>query len=173
MADLKSIALWIATKVEDDPRHPGIAKDLGDGAGITRYGVTQRWHGKDVPPTFFTTMSNADAIACAVALYEGIADILHLNLVNDTDIAACVLSFALNANAGAAVRTLQQVLGANPDGILGMVTAAALNAKDPGPVATAYRTAWENYYRADVKAYPNKLVWLNGWLNRVKRVYPA
>lgn len=173
MADVKGIATWIANEIEDDQRHPGIAKDLGDGAGITRYGITQRWHANDVPADFFTTMLPAVANLVAIAFYTKWANTLSVGSIDSDDIAACLLSFAVNDNNHVAVRTLQEVLEVNPDGALGPITIAELNQKDPVMVAKLYRAAWTTFYMNEVAAHPAKADFLKGWLNRVKRIYPS
>lgn len=173
MSNVLGIAEWIA-KLEDDPRSPGKAEDLGDGAGITRYGITQRWHAADVPADFFTTMPNDQARSVAVAFYQAWANRLSLPLIDSDDIASCILSFAVNDNDRIAVKTLQEILEVKPDGVLGPITIAELNSKDPVIVAKLYRAAWTQFYLHDVALDPTKAKFLNGWINRrVNRIYPA
>ncbi len=171
MADVNAIAVWIV-KIEDDPRHPGISKDLYDGAGLTRYGFTRRWHSQDLPAEFWTTMPNDEAYPIACAAYARLYCVpLHVADIESDDIASALISFAVNDNAKVAVKTLQTALfgpGPQVDGKFGPGTLAELNSKDPVAVAAQFRAEWEDFYRRDVQFNPVKAQFLNGWLNRVK-----
>lgn len=173
MADTTGISRWIV-KIEDDPRHPGISKDLGDGAGLTRYGITQKWHSKDVPANFFTTMSNEDAANAAASVYERQYCVpCFAAAIASDDVASALVSFAVNKNVRIAVGTLQGALGVTQDGSMGPQTLTAINRQEPIEVAAAFRAAWTQFYRNDVAANPSKEKFLNGWINeRVNRIYP-
>ena len=174
MADANAIARWIV-KLEDSPTHPGISKDLGDGAGLTRYGITQKWHSNDVPADFFTTMSNEDAADCAAGVYVKLyCNPLLVAQMNSDDLASAMASFAVNDNVHVAVHTMQTAIGVNPaDGAMGPHTVAAINAGDPVAFGNAYRATWTQFYRDDVAQNPSKAQFLNGWINnRVNRKYP-
>ena len=173
MADVAGICAWIV-KLEDDPRHPGISKDLGDGAGHTRYGITERWHSADVPAGFFTTMPNEQAYQVACAFYASkFCAPLKVSSIESTELAASLVSFAVNENIHEAVVELQQVLEVTADGVLGPGTLAELNSKDGSITAKLYRASWANFYhRKDDANHARDDQWLNGWLRRAALVYP-
>jgi lysozyme family protein len=175
MADIVGISNWIV-RLEDDPRHPGIAKDLGDGAGITRMGITSRWHSADVPAEFFTTMPNEQAYEVTRQFYSSKFCIpLMVPQIKSTPLAASLVSFAVNDNAHVAVQMLQNAIRPpiHVDGAMGPVTVAAINADDPAVLLPAFQAGWEDFYRKDVAANPSKAEFLAGWLRRAALVYPA
>jgi len=68
---------------------------------------------------------------------------------------------------------MQQVLGVETDGVMGLVTINEMNSKDSQTVNNMYRNAWVNHYHAIVDANPNDQKFLQGWLNRVDFPYPS
>lgn len=173
MADSNLISTWIV-KLEDSPRHPGIAIDLGDGAGITRYGITSKWHFNDVPHEFFSSMPNDQAYQVAVDFYTEIY-CRHLCVVgiNSLELAASLVSFAVNETPREAVKELQLVLEVNADGVIGPATIAELNSKDGSVVAKLFRASWADFYHRKAALNPGRdSQWLNGWLRRAALVYP-
>lgn len=182
IADVAAIAAWIV-KLEDNNYHPGACEDLGDGAGLTRMGITQRWHSADVPPEFFTTMPNVQAYGVAQAFYISKYCLpLHVPVI-DVQVGAPLVSFAVNATPKIAVETLQQVLDVTVDGAFGPNTLAELLSKDPAIVAKLFQAAWADFYHRDVALNPSKAKFLGtppgpgtkgtGWLGRAGLIYPA
>lgn len=173
MAMFEPVVEWLLYQ-EDSHKFPGKIVNLGDGAGLTRLGVTSKNYGSIVPPEFFTTMPFSLALQVAKTLYEN-QYWHHLNgdRIQAEEVAAPLLSFAVNRNIPTAVKALQHVLGVNPDGVLGLVTIAQLNQKDPNVVAKLFRAEWENYYRHVAAVNPNDAKWLDGWVNRANFPYPS
>lgn len=170
MADSWGIAKWIV-KIEDDPRHPGIIKDLHDGAGLTRMGVTQRWYGQHVSAQFFTDMPYQEAYDVATKIYQDYfcGPLLVQNL-NNQDLAACLVSWSVNNKIDNAVVALQHIVGAIEDGRMGPDTVAKaniFNQQGDAALAAAYRVQWEGFYRAN--SDPR---FIDGWIARVNRHYP-
>jgi len=173
MADVQAISAWVV-RLEDDPRHPGVAKDLGDGAGITRYGITSRWHSADVPAEFFSTMDANTAAGVAKNFYAAkYCTPLDVASINDLHLAASLVSFAVNDTMKEAVEVLQMALGVIPvDGAFGPVTLAHVNGADSGLLAR-FQAGWGDFYRRDVANHPDKEQFLTGWLRRAALIYPA
>jgi lysozyme family protein len=173
MANFEAIIPWILYQ-EDSHTTPGKIVNLGDGAGFTRLGITERWHQTQVPPNFFSTMSFKDAVTAAKIVYKQCYwNFLDGDSIASDLVAAPLLSFAVNATPKVAVKTLQRVLEVVEDGSLGPKTLAELNSKDPGVTATLFRAEWINFYHRDVDANPSKAKFLNGWVNRANFPYPS
>lgn len=173
MADFEKIMPWILYQ-EDDKRIPGKIVDLGDGAGFTRLGLTQRWHQSDVPSGFFSSLPFPDAVKAAKIVYKKLYwDLLDGDLINADIVAAPLMSFAVNTTVHAAVKTLQSVLGITEDGQVGPRTIAELNSKDPMAVARLFRASWEDFYHRLVSLEPSKAPFLTGWINRVNFPFPS
>jgi lysozyme family protein len=74
---------------------------------------------------------------------------------------------AVNMGPGRAVRFLQTVVGAVPDGDFGPDTQRRLAARDIGETMLRYCDAREAYYRGLVDRRPALGAFLKGWLNRL------
>jgi lysozyme family protein len=173
VADFTKIIPWLLYQ-EDSKRVPGESINLGDGGGMTRLGITSKNFGLKVPATFFSTLPFADAVAAAKQVYKTeYWNKFNGDLIVFDEIAALVLSFAVNRNIPHAVKNLQHVLGVNPDGDLGPATAHELAQKDPAIVAKLFRAEWENYYRVLATVNPGETKFLDGWINRVNFPYPS
>lgn len=168
MADSQGIAVWITDKIEDDQVHHGIIKDLHDGGGLTRYGLTQKWYGAHLPAEYFTTMDNNQARGFAIQTYVNFfCKPLLVNLIQSNDIAACLVSWAVNNVPVNAIKGLQQAANVEADGHIGPQTIAAVNAAPALSLAASYRLNWLTWYRAH--SDPR---FLDGWIARANRVYP-
>lgn len=173
MADFQKIIPWLLYQ-EDSKRTPGKIVNEGDGAGLTRLGITQKWFASVVPATFFTTMSFTDAVQVAKSFYQS-QEWHHLNgdKINDDAVAAYLLSFSVNKSVPTAVKALQRVLGVHVDGVLGLGTLAELNSKDPKQVANLFRAEWIAYYQHIASVNPNDEQFLDGWINRANFPFPS
>jgi len=81
-----------------------------------------------------------------------------------------LFDFAVNAGVGRSVKTLQQVVGTNVDGVMGNQTLMAANAIDASALIIDFSNAKIKFYEDIVMARPNQNVFLKGWLNRVNSV---
>ena len=106
MADYSKIIPWLLYQ-EDDKRVPGKIVNLGDGAGMTRLGITSNNFGSYVPDTFFTTMGFQDAVGCAKILYKNqYWNRFNGDKIQSDEVAAIILSFAVNRNIRISVSNL-------------------------------------------------------------------
>jgi lysozyme family protein len=173
MANFDKIIPWLLYQ-EDSKSHPGLSTNLGDGDGMTRLGITSKYFAMFVPATFYTTLPFADAVAAAKQVYKT----QYWNKFNGDsivfdEVAALVLSFAVNKNIPHAVMNLQQVLGITADGNLGPATAHELAQRDPAVVANLFRRQWIGYYQHAAAVNPNDQQFLQGWINRANFPYPS
>lgn len=81
-------------------------------------------------------------------------------------IAECLFDFAVNAGPRTAVKLAQLVVGTTPDGVIGPVTVAALNAIAPEVFVAQYTLAKIARYRDIVMRDRTQGKFLLGWLNR-------
>lgn len=173
MAAFEPIVNWLLWQ-EDDKRTPGKIVNLGDGAGQTRLGITSKNFGSVMPSDFFTTMPFAQAVVAAKWFYQN-QEWHHLNAdnIHDDGVAAALLSFSVNKSVPTAVKTLQDVLEVEADGVLGLGTLGILNSKDPKAVLALFRAGWINYYQHLVDVNPSEQRFLAGWINRVNFPFPS
>src|SRR6202790_619277 len=173
MSNFEPVIEWLLY-IEDDHHTPGKIVNLGDGAGFTRLGITSKNYASVMPADFWTTMPFSLAVAAAKSLYQN-QYWHHLNgdRINSDLIAALLLSWSVNRNIPTAVKALQAVLGVQQDGVLGLVTIAELNQKDPVAVAAQFRAEWHDFYNKVVSLNPNDKRFLNGWNARVEFPFPS
>ena len=170
MANFASICVWVLK--QEDSTLSGVVKDLGDGQGLTRFGVGQKAH-PELPPTFYT-MPEFDALSIAIGVYR----VTYWNRflgdqIADDGVASCLLSFSINDGTSREVRMLQQILNLTQDGAFGPQTLAATNAAAPQPLATALRQAQASFYLSLAPTRPDLAAVLPGLLARARRVYPS
>jgi lysozyme family protein len=187
MANYGDCINWVL-RLEDRPLS-GKTVVLNDGAGYTRFGLTSNNYGSALPDNFFVNsgsprLDNERAIEVARQVYH---DKFWLpiwgNQIPYDEVAATLLSFAVNAGVWTAVGLLQQTLGAallgSPaiDHTMGPRTLQAIFAAGGSctyPVLAEHlREAQEGYYRAIYEANPTRNIqFIQGWLNRVRARYP-
>jgi lysozyme family protein len=170
MANFAPICTWVLR--QEDSTLSGVVKDLGDGQGLTRFGVGQKAH-PELPPTFYT-MPEFDALSIAIGVYR----VTYWNRflgdqIVDDGVASCLLSFSINDGTNREVRMLQQILNLTQDGAFGPQTLAATNAAAPQPLAAALRQAQASFYLSLVPTRPDLAAVLPGLLARARRVYPS
>lgn len=83
-----------------------------------------------------------------------------------SEVALVIFDTAVNQGIGFAVRTLQEVLGVEVDGIIGKVTMERLKQVDPKELANRLTQRRVKRYVDIVKNNPGQMVFLYGWLRR-------
>ena len=169
MANFGSCVDWLLRL--EDRTLSGVVKDLGDGGGLTRFGITQRSN-PAVGVAFYTTdVDSALEMAKNVYWQKYWTPINGLMLPTD-ELAATILSFAVNDGVHRAVELLQGVLGVTQDGDLGHVTLFAIGQQDPAEIASKLRERQSQFYRDIAVKDPSKTKDLVGWLRRAAAIYP-
>lgn len=174
MANFEPIVEWLIYQ-EDSRKKPGAVENIGDGAGMTRFGITSKNFGSVMPAYFWepSTLFH-QALGAAKWFYkQQYWNHLDADTIHDDEPAALLLSASVNLGLGTGVKLLQKVLGTTQDGHIGMVTLTELNEKDPDVVSKLFRAEWEIHYRLIADANPSDQKFLNGWLNRVNFPYPS
>lgn len=148
--DLDAILTWLL-RLEDSTLS-GHTVILPDGAGLTRFGITQAADSSLVPADFWT-IPTPDALVIAKAFYKSAFwDALGL-ASQPMPFAASVLSCAVNCGKGCAEPMMR----------------AALLTTNP---VTQFVTLWSNHYKSIVIAHPQDQQFLKGWLARALSIYP-
>lgn len=171
MANRDSIIRWVLE--QEDPKLTGIVKNLMDGGGRTRYGIAEFKH-TNLPVDFYTCSPNI-ALPKAETVYTNeYWNRFCGDQILDDGVASCLLSFSINDGTGREIMLLQQVLGFNSrDGIMGPVTLVATNKMNPTTLAAQLRQEQAQFYQMLVAKQPTDERFLQGWLNRARRVYPS
>jgi len=181
MANYGSIIEWVLRL--EDRTLAGKTEDLGDGAGLTRLGLTTRDEGGVLPKYYWVDdlpqyrMSNLAALEVAKQVYYDRywTPLRGTQLLND-EVAATLMSFAVNDGVGTAVKLIQRVLGVAVDGVLGPNTLAEINYRDSlggsEALAEALRDAQEARYLEIEARKPEDAKFDAGWRKRAYVRYP-
>ena len=155
----------------EDRSLSGTIRNLNDGGGLTRFGITSRFDNQLIPPDYWHA-STADALRMAVEFYQTqFWNKLNLSQLDDVQLAASVLSYAVNAGLVTGAKKLEQVLGTFQDGVIGPKDIAAANAQ-PG-AEDAFIESLVSFYYNLVKSDPTKEQFLVGWISRARARYPT
>ena len=146
----------------------GFVNHPSDPGGMTNLGVTARvweeWVGHDVDEKQMRALTHADVAPLYKRKYWDAcrAD----ELVSGVDY--CVFDVAVNSGVGRAVKLLQSVVGATPDGGYGSITSALVKEaeKDPARLIEVY-CAKRLEFLQSLKTFP---VFGKGWSRRVAEV---
>ena len=95
---------------------------------------------------------------------------LRLYMIDNANVCLELFDFSVNAGLSRAVKMAQKLAGTKEDGILGGITANAINEFD-GDFVRALKHARIIYYEAIVKNKPELKMFLNGWIHRVNSCY--
>ena len=89
----------------------------------------------------------------------------RIGLIADQALASGVLYRVVNLGPKV-IAWLQEIVGTKPDMLIGPMTAAAINGRDPTVLLTALRKVTSDTYHQIVHDHPEKLPELTGWLVR-------
>jgi len=149
----------------DDVRDPG--NSLPDGRpGSTMLGVTQyNWEqhtGHQVTHDQMRKLTPADVEPLYKKKYWDAVRADEL----PSGIDYILFDMGVNAGPGRSIKIMQDAVGVTPDGGLGPVTMAAINAADPVELIEKFSEGKEDFYRS-LKTFET---YGKGWLNRVAAV---
>lgn len=151
----------------------GYINHPADPGGETNFGVThavytqyRKSKGKSPLSVRFIKTNEVQEIYRANYWLKARCDVLPSKL------ALCHFDWAVNHGVSGAIRTLQRVVGAIPDGIIGPATLKALSetlaSEGEAAVILAYCNEREKCYRR--WGVGKQQVFLKGWLNRLAAV---
>jgi len=168
MANFSPICSW--TLRFEDSRLEGKVEDLGDGEGLTRFGLTQKSDG--MLPYYFQAPVDV-ALTMAQAKYQRSYWLpIQGNNINDDKLAAAIYDFCVNSGQPRAIKILQGLLNAGVDGDVGNETLTAINSADPVALAAQLRTARAAWDTEVAKNNPNDAKFLPDWLRRAAAIFP-
>ena len=140
----------------------GIA-DVGDGAGVTRYGQTDDW-------LTMWSLPVPTSAAQAGDNYRSWMARTHLDELSGINlpVAHLVIDSAVNEGLSRAVRSLQGALGVAQDGIIGPQTLTTFAHADPIRIGALVAEArWTHYVQLAVGDPARNLPYLQGWMKRL------
>lgn len=150
--NVDDILTWLL-RIEDRSLE-GKTLDEGDGVGLTRFGINQKWDSSKVPSDFFT-LPPAMALIYAKQFYrEQFWDKLNLDTI-PMPLAASVLSCAVNCGVAFARISL-------------------IDAQDfpENEWLDEFIAYWKAHYAALVTSHPTLRKFSVGWTNRANAIYP-
>lgn len=86
--------------------------------------------------------------------------------ITDYKLKSLLVDWGVNSGPGIAIKGLQEVVGATPDGVLGPMTLAALAAMHPEDAVNGVVAKRIQMIGRIVTRNPSQVRFLNGWLNR-------
>ena len=89
----------------------------------------------------------------------------RIGLIVDQALASGVLNRVVNLGPKV-IAWLQEIVGVNPDMLIGPMTAAEINGRDPAALLVALRARTSDEYHRIVHDHPEKVSQLTGWLVR-------
>ena len=95
---------------------------------------------------------------------------LRLYLLDNANICLDIFDFGVNAGPSRAVKIAQMLAGTEEDGILGGITAKAINEYE-GDFVKDYKHTRIIYYENLASDKPELNIFLKGWTNRVNQNY--
>lgn len=139
------------------------------GRGASKFGITLLTYQEIYP---HATAADIEALTpeTATAFYlDHWWNRYHFGLINDQTLANKVFDLSVNDGPGTAIMWLQRSSGVDHDGILGLITAAAVNKLDSGLVLLRIRALAGEHYLELAKTSEENARELNGWLARLDK----
>jgi lysozyme family protein len=156
------------TLVFEGSKFTNLSDDKG---GPTKYGVTQKAY-----DAYLQSKSLA-SISVANIIMEQVQDIYFSNYWTPAkcaqmtqNLAVVVFDTTVNSGQGRAIKTIQQIIGAKVDGIIGQETIQKLANFDQNKLANDFLSSRQAFYKAIVEKDASQNMFLDGWLRRVRFV---
>jgi lysozyme family protein len=161
------------TYAPTDPRYGQVTTD-NDG-GQVRFGMNSKSLGVSlVGTTFYTTMSNADAIKVAQNLYNiNVWNEICGDKITSQRVASKIFDMAVNSGVTEASKLAQRAANVNVDGVIGPITVAAINLEDESEMlrGLVYWAMW--LIEQIVANNPEDSVYEEDWTQRAEKLPTA
>lgn len=152
-------------------REGGFVDDPVDPGGATKYGITAgtlgNWRGWTRPATRaeVEALTRVEAKAIYIARYIEQPGFTPEN-IPDLKLRVALIDDGVNAGPTQAVKRLQRVVGALPDGVLGPKTIEVLKVHSPEWVRVQVVKARCVHYAEIVRSRPTQSRFIVGWISR-------
>lgn len=149
----------------------GFTNNPADTGGPTNWGITQttfeRFLRDEVTVSQMKAMTRDDALAVYKSLYWSP---LGLDGIVDDDVATAIFDVAVNRGPHPAIRYAQEASKIPVDGLMGPLTAEAINKISKNNFLVRFTTLVQASYIELVDASPARVVFLAGWSARAMRL---
>jgi lysozyme family protein len=136
-----------------------VTNDATDAGGLTKYGISQRAY----PELNIAGLTEKRAKEIYKADYW---DMVRGDDIENQVIAESMFDFGVNSGPGRAIKLAQKASGAEPDGIMGMMTIRALLSMGTKTFINCYAIEKIKFYRDIVTNNSSQKKYLLGWINR-------
>ena len=141
----------------------GLVNNPNDPGGITNFGISKRSY----PEVDIYNLTKEQA----KEIYErDYWKPLRLYMIDNANVCLELFDFSVNAGLSRTVKIAQKLAGTKEDGMLGGITAKAINEFD-GDFVRAFKHARVIYYESLARNNHNLKMFLNGWKSRVDGNY--
>lgn len=134
-----------------------------DPGGETNYGIAKKFFPSE-------DIKNLTVMRAISLYYIHYWKPMNLEGINSEPLVLQVFDHGINTGKVNAIKTLQRLVGAEPDGVCGPVTKGLVNVYF-WDLLDAYMEARRKYYRNLVKRKPAMKIFLEGWLRRVDKTH--
>ena len=141
----------------------GYAHNPNDPGGETNYGISKRSY----PELNIRELTRDHAKEIYKQDYW---QPLRLFMIDNANVCLEIFDFAVNAGVSRSVKTAQKLAGTEDDGILGGITAKAINEYE-GDFVKTFKHARIIFYESLAKNNSKLNIFLKGWINRVNQNY--
>lgn len=152
-------------------REGGFVNHASDKGGATKYGITQTtlssWRGKSVTENDVAALCDAEA---RDIYYNKFITGPNFDKIPDMKLREMVIDAGVNSGPSRATKWIQEILGIQADGIMGVMTLTALRNMNPAQrheLRKAYTAKRMIYIASLVTADPSQIKFLRGWTSRV------
>jgi lysozyme family protein len=141
----------------------GYVNHPSDPGGETNMGIAKRFY----PELDIKNLTRDDAIKI---YYHDYWLPMNLSLLENDNLVLHVFDMGVNAGIRMGIKLLQRMVNVPDDGILGKITAKAVNTFD-GDVVVEYIKRRKLFYVTLVQKKPELRVFIKGWLARIEKTH--